>query len=186
MAERVDRKARADEVAALAAEGLPGSEIARRLGISKQRVSQIAKANGIDIRRSYEWSHSRGKAPSVPRVRTGGVYVTENGNAVGAVSELLVAADLVARGWHVYLPVYRQRGHDIIAYTGNRFLTVEVRSGRLSPAGSLIYQRRTEVTKSDCFAVVVTGEPVRYIPDIPEVDEGKQPFDRRRIAVPSS
>lgn len=177
MADRDDGKSRADQVAALAAERLPGSEIARRLGISRQRVSQIAKAYGIEIRSLYhsamrDQSQHKERIP-VPRLRTGGAYVVKGTSAVGTVSELLVAADLVARGWHVYLPVIRQRGYDLIAYSGDNLLKIEARSGCRKASGVIWFNRESRDSKPTHYAVVITGEPVIYDPDIPESEGSK-------------
>jgi hypothetical protein len=172
MADRVNRKVSPDEVASLAAEGLPGVEIARRLGISRQRVHQIAASRGIQIQKI--WTTPYYKIPSdkrnspAPRLLTGGVLLTESQSAVGCVSELLAAADLVARGWHVYLPILRQRGHDIIAYSGEHVALIEVRSGRRTKFGNVTYLRKPNGNKPSYFAIVITGEPVCYEPDLPE------------------
>lgn len=84
----------------------------------------------------------------------------------GTISELLVAADLMARGYEVYIPLARTIGHDIIAEApSGRLLTIEVRSAKRAANGALRFKR---TTRSEMFAAVVTGEPVQYDPPLPE------------------
>ena len=99
----------------------------------------------------------------VPRVITGCVPCAINSTAAGRVSELLVAADLIARGWHVFFPLDYRKGHDLIACGNGRIVSFEVRSGHRGKTGRLCFQRN-HIMRSDHYAVAVTGEPVAYEP----------------------
>jgi hypothetical protein len=89
------------------------------------------------------------------------------------VSELLAAADLLARGYTVYAPLNRHAGHaDLIALPrggGDGPITLEVRSGHRNPNTGTTTWNRFPRNNADHYAVVVTGEVVVYEPPIPEV-----------------
>jgi hypothetical protein len=144
----------------MASSGSPATAIAEALKISRARVYQIASAEKIRFDKRY-----RQQVPSVPRVITGGVPCDVNNGVVGTISELLVAADLLARGWEVYLSITRSRGHDAIAIKNERIVTIEVRSACRNRYGSLSFNR-TSRDRSQVYALVVSGEPVIYKPDI--------------------
>lgn len=46
----------------------------------------------------------------------------------GALAELICAAELIQRDWHVAFPFVHQSEIDIIAFRGNRFVTIQVKS----------------------------------------------------------
>lgn len=153
-----------EKIAALAKEGKTTSEIAAELGLSRQRIHAAAKSHGIAIPR-YRPPATFRVPPPKPRIQTGGVSVPINTSVAGSIAEMLVAADLMARGWHVYMPVLVSRGHNIIACEGGRIATFEVRSAHRNAAGKLIFGRKSDCV-SDHYALVVTGEPVIYDPAI--------------------
>jgi len=156
-------------------------EMSIALGISSQRVAQHLVALGLPTRtrKSYpigprliDYDMSKRKPPA-PRIITGGTLVASNSTATGTVSELLVAADLTARGYTVYLPILRHSAHcDLIALrqgAEDNPITIEVRSGRRRTVdGTISYTKNVESLATH-HAVVVTGEPVIYHPDLPPV-----------------
>lgn len=152
-----------------AREGKYVAMIARELGVSNQYVSLTLKKAGVKA--GMLWQLNRDLQPKlrppIPRVITGGVSVPISHAAAGTVSELLTAADLMARGWTVFMPILRNKGHDIIACKGEHLVTIEVRSGKLRPNGQPIFQKKADC-KSNCYAIVMTGEPVVYDPPLPE------------------
>lgn len=154
-----------EQVRKLAAEGKPASVIAEELGISRQRVYQIAAAEEIPLPR-YHQQHVRSPIKPKARILTGGVPQQVNASVAGTIAELLVAADLMARGWCVFMPIIASKGHDLIATQDGTLITVEVRSAYRNAAGSLIYGRKPDC-KSSHYGLVVTGEPVAYEPDLP-------------------
>jgi len=158
----------AEKVIKMAQEGRYASDIAMELEVSRQRVSQILRKAGVKARPAYHMMGRRPQpAPPTPRVITGGVSVPITHAAAGTVSELLVAADLLARGWNAFLPVLRNRGHDVIACKGDAVVTIEVRSGRLKPSGAPAFSKKADCI-SQCYAVVMTGQPVLYEPPLPD------------------
>ncbi len=158
---------RASEIKRLVADDRSVGDIAATLGISRQAVHQFAAKNNINLGRVL-WNRTDNakEAKPVPRVITGGVEVDLTTTTTGTISELLVAADLLARGWRVYMPIQISKGHDIIACRGNDIITVEVRSGKRNRNGVLFYGKKAS-DKSMIYGVVVTGEPVSYLPPLP-------------------
>ncbi len=99
--------------------------------------------------------------------RTGGVQMMISQTTAGTIAELLVAADLMARGWTPFFPLMRTTIFDLIAGDANgRVLTIEVRSAKRRPDGSLAYGRKTG-SPANHHALVITGEPVAYLPELP-------------------
>lgn len=148
----------------------PIAAIAREAGVSRQRADQILRAEGKPTRRPYSIrAHGLGGQLPAPRtpaapLRTGGVLVPLSHNAVGAVGELLVAADLMARGWRPFAPLLRGTSCDLIAlsYDGSTMERIEVRTAQRRN-GTLHYAR-PDTSWSDRRAIVVAGEPVLYDP----------------------
>jgi hypothetical protein len=86
-------------------------------------------------------------------------------SAVGSVSELLVAADLTARGWSVFFPLFRARC-DLIACSWDAGIVrrFEVRSGKRRN-GTAGFQK-TSNDVCDHYAIVISGEPIIYEPEL--------------------
>ena len=144
------------------------TEMADRLGVSRARIGQILKSAGLPTRTARSWATRADPQPQ-PRVITGGVRVPITASAAGIIGELLVAADLTARGYTVYAPICRHSAHaDLIALRRgeNRSpITFEVRCGRRDSSGGIKYARKPD-SKTDHHAAVVTGEPVEYHPEL--------------------
>ena len=152
-------------------------EVADALGLSRSRVYVACKRHGIKLARPpappYVYRPERcqhGVRRSValtPRVITGGVQRTVSPTVCGTISEVLAAADLMARGFRPYAPFVRQRSHDLIAVAPNgRVITIEVRSGRKKSHGGYTFPNRETRSRSDVLAIVLTGEPVIYEPTL--------------------
>lgn len=147
------------------------SDIARDIRVSRERVRQIAESEGLLIERGVRGVRSREARSPEPRVSTGGILVPINHTAAGLIGELLVAADLTARGYVAFIPLTRNAECDLIAMSKDgRLEKIEVRCGKRTPAG-ITYNRKPEGTH-DRYAIVITGEPVIYKPDLP--NEGKR------------
>jgi hypothetical protein len=147
---------------------IPVSQLAADLGISRQRVYQACRDHGIALDPQPSPRKSKPPRSPMPRVITGGILCDVSHSVCGSISELLVAADLLARGFMVYHPMARQKGLDLIAVSrSGQLLTIEVRSGKINDKGVLIYAKKTDSSAAH-HAVVVTSEPVRYQPELPE------------------
>jgi hypothetical protein len=83
----------------------------------------------------------------------------------------LVQADLLARGYLPYTSVTRSYApFDIIAVDRKdprNTITIEVRSARRKPGGALQFNKSFPM-RSSRYALVVTGEPVVYLPELPQ------------------
>jgi hypothetical protein len=151
-----------DKVKEMAASSMSVRDIADKLGHSRSSIYHICKYNNIPyVTPRYHFTGISSQA----RVITGGMKVPITSHVAGTISELLVAADLMARGWWVYMPVMLSKSHDIVAFKGIQMITVEVRSARRNATGFLSYAKKND-SNSSHRALVVTGEPVSYIPDL--------------------
>src|SRR5690348_11864141 len=110
-----------ERIRELASMGVSASAIAVELHISRQRVYQIAGRAGVKFGYPPDAQVCR------PHLLTGGIAQPLNSSVTGKVSELLVAADLLARGWQVFLPVIATKGHDLVATHRDRVITIEAR-----------------------------------------------------------
>jgi len=153
------------------------AELGRCAGVSRERARQIIQAAGIIRTRAPRSSPSpakevrrvgRPRRQPQPPLRTGGVNVEISSRACGAVGELLAAADLIARGWSVFVPLVHNPTCDLLALSpdGDKAERIEVRSGRRSADGQRIIYPMPDRSLSDRRAIVVTGEPVTYEPPL--------------------
>ncbi len=136
--------------------GFTKAEAAYELGVSRQYVGRVSLQSGIKWSTQYKSDRP-----------TGGVYTT---NIIkGAAAELLVAADLLVKGWSVYRPLVNNRGHDLIAYLNDNLITIEVRSARRGVEGQPLYPTTdNKVVKSSHFAIVCHGRPIKFEPGLPD------------------
>jgi hypothetical protein len=156
-------------VARLAAEGFTATETAQKLGISRQRVYQIAKRDGVVFALRSRVAPVAPDQPRPPRPLVFfGADAILNKVVVGSIAELLVAADLLSRGWQVYTPLVRHRGHDLIACRAGQIITVEVRSTkRFASNGNRLWRNiPSRAFPSSHLAWVITGEPIIYEPPL--------------------
>ncbi len=159
----------------LAARGFSARQIARHVGVSRQRIYHLAGEHGVSLPHPTAGltltglkriRRARGATSAKARILTGGVDVPLSHNVAGMISELLVAADLMARDFRVYLPIKANRGHDLVAESWDGcLLTFEVRSAHRTLDGGISWTRNTE-DRANFYALVVTGEPVMYKPDL--------------------
>jgi hypothetical protein len=155
----------------LVASGTRAGDIARDLGITRQRVHQIAKQMGLvlppppKVVRKEALSTPRSYKSRAPLVITGGVQTHLNSKVAGKISELLVATDLMARGWQIYFPLNPNSTHDLVATFKGNILSFEVRSAYRIKTGRLTYQKKSN-SAANHYALVVTGEPIQYLPPL--------------------
>ena len=134
------------------------AEIARVLGVSRQRVHQVCRDSGIKLPKA---------PPSPPFSRANCAAPARISPSVaGAVAEAIAIADLLSRGYKPYSPVVRQRSHDIIAVSPSGVvITIEVRSAVRDV--SRVHVPKSARDKSQHYALVLKDEPVVYKPDLP-------------------
>lgn len=156
----------------LVAAGTRAGDIGRELGVTRQRVHQLAKQMGLVLPPPLKIIRGELRSAPVPYksraplVMTGGVQARLTSQVAGKVSELLVAADLMARGWQIFFPLNPNSKHDIVGIIEDNILTFEVRSAYRTKAGGLVYNKKAHST-SKHFALVITGHPIEYVPELP-------------------
>lgn len=142
-------------------------ELVAKLGVSRQRIYVLLREAGLKAGKSKRIRPRRPPAPPpTPRLAIDGVIGTISSSAAGAVSEVIAAADLLARGWHVFFPLVRSRRCDLIALSPDGLQTrrIEVRSGK-RVGGGLLYNKKPTDT-CDHYAIVLINEPVLFLPEI--------------------
>ncbi len=149
---------------------LTADEAATRMGVSRQRVYQLRDRAGVTFRRVYARPYAprdtHNKRGPESRVITGGVSHPVSASVAGKIGEMLVAADLMARGYVVFFPLYTRALCDLVALDSRgKALRVEVRCGHKKQSGAVSFTRKS-VKDSDIYAVVMTGEPVHYDPPL--------------------
>ena len=83
----------------------------------------------------------------------------------GAISELTVSANLMARGYEVFRALSPSASCDLIALKDGEVLRVEVRTGTYyEPTGSIGVSRRGDY---DLLAIVVAEIGVLFEPELP-------------------
>jgi hypothetical protein len=138
--------------------------IAAEVGVSRERVRQLLKTKGL---------RSSVKSKGRPRVHSDRKPVNRFGYAVraptlvtGAVSELVAAADLLARGWHVYRAIAGGCMCDLIACLDGATYRVEVRSATVSATGVWKTNQKPKTRENyDVLALVAPNGEIRYDPD---------------------
>lgn len=134
---------------------------------SRQRVHVILKEEGLELPSFAEIREARGLViQPKSRANINGLRIAISHSAAGTVGELLVAADLITRGWSVFFPLVRTLKCDLLVLSadGQRTARIEVRSGKRVGNG-LTYNRKPN-DSCDHYAVLLEGEPVMFIPEI--------------------
>lgn len=161
-------------------------EIADEVGVSRQRIYQLLNELGLRTRTVY--TRPRSGRTSEPVARTGGVQGKISTLVAGTIGELLVAADLLARGYVAFGPIGPHTAcHDLIAVhrKTHEVRTIEVRFGRRLRSGAASCGRKP-TDCSDHYAIVITGEPVVYDPPLPDAPHADHDGRSRRAGVHSA
>lgn len=150
-----------EEVAALRLDDpeITAAEMSRRLGVSTERIRQILIALGLPT----STSRSR-QEPATKRPTTGvSLEHCNNTTARGTWAELVVAADLVCRGYEVFLQRSGGSSCDMISLKDGRCERVEVKLGTWSSSKwrSPAYR---DTGLHDRFVIVGTDNSIKYEP----------------------
>lgn len=84
---------------------------------------------------------------------------------IGAIAELLVSADLLARGYEVFRAVSQNASCDLVIHRGGRLWRVEVKTGKNTPGGGVCYPRGVP-NHYDLLAGVIWPGTIIYTPDL--------------------
>ena len=146
------------------------TEIAEQLGISRQRVAQIVADEGLNAPKGKRGVAPRKSptiaeaAPAPPRDAIPGYLA----NAGGPIAVLIAAADLMARGFTVYMPIVPSGAADLVtADRRGKLERVSVQRAQRKAGDKLEYSypKPGDVER---HALILTDEPVRYEPRLPE------------------
>jgi hypothetical protein len=85
---------------------------------------------------------------------------------IGAVNELIVCADLLAKQYHVFRNISPHGPCDIIILKGEKCFRVEVKTGRMRPNGRLSHSPISKNQSYDILAVVLDGKVI-YLNELP-------------------
>lgn len=90
---------------------------------------------------------------------------------VGAMSELVVCADMMRDGWNVFRALSPNCPCDLIAMKPGRLVRIEVRTGRMTEGGRASYPwSSNDIGKSDVLAVVLHAEDrIEYMPPLEDL-----------------
>jgi hypothetical protein len=149
-----------ESIAALRAENpaISASEIADRVGLSRERVRQLLLA--LDL-------PTKTFAPPRQVTKRSRFYPAKvSCTSTGASAELAVCADLLARGHDVYRSVSHAAKCDIVVasrVTG-RMARVEVRCGRTNADGKLVFAAPPDASAYDAIAVLSREGEIRWWP----------------------
>ena len=86
--------------------------------------------------------------------------------SIGAVSELVVCADLLAKGYYVFRNVSAHGPCDIIILKNDKCFRVEVKTGTMLPTGTMVHSPVSEGESHDILAVVLDGRAI-YLNELP-------------------
>lgn len=90
-------------------------------------------------------------------------------STVGAMHEMVVATDLMRRGYHVFRALSPSAPCDLAILKDTRLIRVEVRTGQRRLDGTITcHVQPKDIGRSDILAIVLNGEnAVTYRPDLP-------------------
>ncbi len=84
----------------------------------------------------------------------------------GAISELIVAADLMARGFHVFRALSPSCPCDLAVIKDGTLVRIEVRTGDVTKAGTVFYSTKpSDIGRHDVMAVVL-NDRIIYKPEL--------------------
>ena len=82
----------------------------------------------------------------------------------GAVNELVVAIDLMSKGYKIFRAINPNTPFDLVAYKDSKLYKIEVRTGSLNKDGGLNY-RKKDRDDADIYAWVISPTII-YDPNI--------------------
>ncbi len=145
------------------------TEIAERVGATRQRVSQIIASEDLNVPKGRRGVARRAKATAeaapVAEAKAVPAYFAKAG---GPIAVLVAAADLMTRGFTVYLPITQSAAADLVAIDARGNLK-RVAVQRARRKGQRLDYERPKPGDVDTHALILADEPVQYRPSIDEV-----------------
>jgi hypothetical protein len=150
------------------------TEIAEHVGVKRQRVSQIIADEGLSVPRAKRGVASRKLAAEDSRAPSSDAVPAHLAAAGRMVGVLVAAADMMVRGFTVFLPVTQTAACDFLAMDSRgQIERVSVRKARR--AGEEIRDDDPIRGGTDRRALILTDEPVRYEPVLGRSAHGRAP-----------
>jgi AraC-like DNA-binding protein len=134
------------------------TEVARRLGVSRQRVSQLCKKTSLRFTGKYR--HRYRLSHNAQLNRYGFHGKRRNPAFAGATGEMIVAAHLMQRGIPVYRSIAAEAAFDLVADCFGELLRVEVRSAKRTAKGFNF--PRPDKSRYDLLALVTPDTAVTF------------------------
>lgn len=135
--------------------------------LSEERTKRRATYCSNECSRKSEHQKYTARNGDRPRLPSG---------TTGAISELIVAADLLRRGYEVFRALSPSCSCDLAVLRNGQLLRVEVRSASLSVGGKWMYSRDRlnfpgtgGPVRADVLAVRLYSGPIEYYPPLPDV-----------------
>ena len=124
--------------------------------IPKRKSSQARFCSSRCAQANY-----RAREPSVRPWEDRDVEISRT--TVGAMGELIVAADLMERGYNVFRSMSPSAPFDLVAQSGDNLFKIEVRTATKSTVGTVGFSM-TETDECDYYAAILHGEGIIYEP----------------------
>jgi hypothetical protein len=161
------------------------TSVCKRCGQRKSinLFAQNSRGGWASVCLSCRWAGPQKAEPEV-LVEYGPTPVERDNTATGALSELLVATDLMRRGYDVFRALSPSSPCDLIILQGVATQRVEVRTGHRSPTGRLIAPiGNKDVGRSDIVAIVYDkGKHIVYLPAFEGDANDLEPATRKGVA----
>jgi hypothetical protein len=142
-------------------------DAAKALGVTRQRISQLCKREGVTLQRPPPRPlPDHGRTTEITgttlmgRARPRFIGTADN-SSTGALAEVIACADLMDRGHHVFRSLGPSSPCDLIVLIGNRPFRVEVKTSRRGRGGAVVKPNRVP-DRFDVLACVLPGPEVHY------------------------
>ena len=133
----------------------------RKIIVEEQSLSGAAYACGLSGRAKVELGDRTLKA-----------------GHLGAIAELIVAADLMHKGYDVYRPLSPMASCDLLGIYDQDIIRIEVKRAEVSEDGRANCDVRRNAGKFDLLAIVATSGEIHYVKNF-LIDNFKRPAIRR-------
>lgn len=143
------------------------AQVAAAFGVTRQRVSQLCKAEGIQLARPVGQTGGRGNIAPLPVYKTimgrdRERFIGKGGNStIGALCEVVVCADLLDRGIHVYRSMSPDSPCDLVALVDGKPFRIEVKCSRKDRYGNVV-RPNNHPDRYDVLACVLPGPCIYY------------------------
>ena len=134
-----------------------------------EKVCPICGESFIALPSQQSCSRSCGSRLSVQTISS--IYdPSVSSGTVGAIHEMMVATDLMKRGFHVFRALSQSCPCDLVAYNVSGVpYRIEVRTWNKTVTGDIYASQLSKPKdkgRQDCFAFVSRDGEIRYVPDI--------------------